>query len=297
MAGELDRCSRREALRAIGAASLLGGAMAWADEPQKSVPEEIVDTMNQLFGRHPGFRAVHAKGIVTEGEFMPSSAASTLSRAPHFQGEPVRVTARFSDGTGLPDIPDGVPDAGPRGLAVKFHLPETSTDIVANAYNGFAVSTPEEFLAFLRALAETSPNAPKPTPIEKFLAEHPKALKVAKAPKPAPVSFATEPYFSVNAFVFTNKEGKTRAGRYQLRPEAAEAYLTPEEAAKEPATYLIDELGPRLAKGPVSFRLVVQLAAAGDPVDDATEVWPEDRPLVELGVVKLTKLAADNDAA
>ena len=66
--------------------------------------------------------------------------------------------------------------------------------IISNAYNGFAVSTAEDFLALLQALAGSGPNAPKPKPIEKFLATHPKAVKAITAPKPTPVSFATEPY-------------------------------------------------------------------------------------------------------
>ena len=195
-------------------------------------------------------------------------------------------------------MPDGFPVANPHGLAVRFHLPEGgSTDIVTNAFNGFAVANGEDFLAFLRAVAESGPNAPKPTPIEKFLDTHPKAKKVVTAPKPTPFSFATEPYFGINAFLFTNRDGKARYGRYQIRPEAAEKFLTVEEAAKKPPNFLIDELGDRLAKGPARFRLVVQLAAEGDPVDDATVVWPDDRPTVELGVLSVTKPVADNDAA
>jgi catalase len=297
MIRENDRYGRREILQAIGAASLLGG-VAWGDEPEKSVPEQIVDTMNKLFGKHPGFRSAHAKGIVCEGVFTPVSSASGLSKAPHLQGKPVKATIRFSDSTGLPDIPDGMPEAGPRGMAVRFHLPEGgSTDIVSNAFNGFAFATGEDFLAFLQAVAATGKDTPKPTPVEKFLAAHPKAMKVVTAPKPTPASFATEPYFGVNAFEFTNAEGKSRFGRYQLRPEAGSRFLTAEEAAKQPPNFLIDELGDRLAKGPAKFRLVVQLAGEGDPVDDATAVWPDDRPTVELGVLSITGKVADNDAA
>jgi catalase len=296
MTRENDRYGRREILRAIGAASLLGG-LAWADEPGKSVPEQIVDTMNMLFGKHPGFRSAHAKDIVCEGEFTPDPAASTLSRAPHLHGKPVRVTVRFSDSTGVPNIPDGAPDASPHGMAVKFHLPEASTDIVTNAFNGFAVATPEDFLGLLRAVAETGPSATKPTPIERFLGTHPKALKVVTTPKPTPLSFATESYFGVNAFLFTNKDGKERYGRYQFRPDDGEKFLTAEDAAKKPANFLIDELGDRLAKGPAKFRLVVQLAAEGDPVNDATAVWPDARPTVELGVLSVIKPVPDNAAA
>jgi catalase len=297
MTRESDRCSRREILRAIGAATLLGG-IARGDEPEKSVPEQIVDTMNALFGKHPGFRAAHAKGIVCEGEFTPAASAASLSKAPHLQGQPVKVTVRFSDSTGIPDIPDGLPEAGPRGMAVRFHLPGgASTDIVSNAFNGFAVANGEDFLAFLKAVAASGKDAPKPTPLETFLASHPNAMKVATAAKPVPASFATEPYFGVNAFAFTNAEGKSRFGRYQLRPEAGARFLTAEEAARKPPNFLIDELGARLASEPAKFRIVVQLAGEGDKVDDATEVWPDDRPVVELGVLSITGKVADNDAA
>jgi catalase len=297
MIREPERYGRREFLRAIGAASLLGG-FARGDEPAKPVPEQLVDALNALFGKHPGFRAAHAKGIVCEGEFTPAPSAATLTKAPHLQGKPVKATVRFSDSTGIPDIPDGVPDAGPRGMAVRFHLGDgESTDIVANAFNGFAVATGEDFVAFLKAVAASGKDAPKPTPLEKFLESHPKAKKVATAPKPVPASFASEPYFSVNAFEFTNAEGKSRYGRYQLHPEAGAKFLTTEEAAKQPPNFLIEELGQRLASGPAKFRIVVQLAAEGDKVDDATEVWPDDRPTVELGVLTITAKAADSDAA
>jgi catalase len=297
MTGENDRWGRREILRAIGAAPLLGQVVR-GQEPAKSVPEQLVDTLNQLFGKHPGFRAAHAKGIMCEGEFTPAASASTLSRAPHLQGSPVKVTVRFSDTTGIPDVPDGLPDAGPRGMAVRFHLPGGgSTDIVASAYNGFPVATGEEFLAFLKAVAASGKDTPKPTPLDQFLAAHPQAMKVVKTPKPIPASFATEPYYGVNAFEFTSAQGKSRFGRYQLHPEAGATFLTAEDAAGKPRNFLIDELGERLAKGPARFRLVVQLAGEGDKVDDATAVWPDDRPKVELGVLSLTKLVADNDAA
>src|SRR5262249_19098680 len=176
MAREFDRYSRREILRAIGASSLLG-RVAWADEPKKSVPEQIVDALNALFGKHPGFRSAHAKGIVCEGEFTPAASAATLSKAPHLQGKLVKVTVRFSDSTGIPEIPDGVPEAGPRGMAVRFHLPGGgSTDIVTNAFNGFAVATGEDFLAFLTAVGAPGKDAPDATPPAHFFSSDPQAI-------------------------------------------------------------------------------------------------------------------------
>ena len=287
---------RREILKAL-AATLLLGPVERADDPE-SLPERIVGAMEAISGKHPGFRSAHAKGVVCEGQFVPAASAPGLSKALHFQGESVKATVRFSDSTGLPDIPDTAAGASPHGLAVRFHLQDGgSTDIVSNAFNGFAVANGEDFLALLQAVAASGKDASKPSPIEKFLATHPRALEVIKAPKPTPASFATEPYFGVNAFRFTNAEGATRHGRYQFRPHAGSKFLTAGEAAGKSANFLIDELGDRLAKDPVRFHLVVQLAAAGDPVDDATAAWPDDRPVVELGMLSVTRRVADSDAA
>jgi len=159
---------------------------------------------------------------------------------------------------------------------------------VAHSYNGFPVSTGEEFLAFARALAASGPGAPTPTPIDTFMASHPQTRWFLETPKPVPASFATEPYYGVNAFRFTNQDGTSRHGRYWMLPVGGVAHLNPADAAARPAGFLFDELVERLSRGPVEFRLVVQLAADGDPVHDGSLTWPMDRPQVELGTLSVT---------
>ena len=61
--------------------------------------------------------------------------------------------------------------------------------------------------------------------------------------------------------------------------------------------FLSEELRTRLAKGPVKFRLVVQLANAGDPTDDSSLVWPDDRKTIEMGMISVTTVVADSDTA
>ena len=106
---------------------------------QRSLPTQLVDALNGVFGKQTDNRAVHAKGIVLEGKFTPSADAATLSKAPHLQsGTTVPVTVRFSDFAGVPTIPDTDPNASPRGMAVKFKLPDGSnSDLVMHSYNGF----------------------------------------------------------------------------------------------------------------------------------------------------------------
>ena len=59
---------------------------------------------------------------------------------------------------------------------------------------------------------------------------------------------------------------------------------------------MFDELTDRLAKGPIEYKITVQVANDGDVVNDATVKWPADRKVVELGKVSLTKKVADDAA-
>ena len=57
-------------------------------------------------------------------------------------------------------------------------------------------------------------------------------------------------------------------GRYQLIPDAGRHFLSKDEIAKAAANYLEDEIGQRVAHGAVRFKVVLQLAAPGDKIDD-----------------------------
>ncbi len=263
-----------------------------APEPQ-TVYEQLVDTMYTVAGTHPGYRAVHAKGVVCEGMFRPAPGAPSLTRAPHLCGGAIPVTVRFSDNTGVPTIPDGDPNASPRGMAIRFHLRDGSiTDVVGQSYNGFPARTAEEFLGLQRALAASDAGAA----LAEFLSSHPAAKAFVQAPKPAPRSFATAAYHSINALRFTNREGTRRYGRYRIVPVAGESYLDADEVAKLTANFLFEEIRERLSRNPIEFRLMLQLAGEGDPVDDATARWPEDRALAELGMLTVIKRVVDSDA-
>ncbi len=252
-------------------------------------------------GAHPGFRPAHAKGTMYAGTFAPAPGAADLTRAPHATRPSTPVTVRFSLSAGVPTAADNDPKgSGPQGMAVRLHLGDhTHTDIVAHSHNGFPVRTGEEFLAFLLAVADgTKPDAPTPPPVAAFLAAHPAARRFVEAPKPVPASFARQHYFAVTAFKFTSAAGVSRFGRFRLVPEAGAEFLSPEQAAVRAADFLAAELSERLVGEPVRFRVVVQLAADGDVVDDATAVWPEDRPQAEFGTLTITErvdeLAPDN---
>ncbi len=269
-----------------------------APASQKSLAEQLVDAFNSVFGVHPGVRANHAKGVLLEGVFTPTASAASVSKAAHLQKRktPVPVTVRFSDGSGLPTVSDT--DEMPRGMAVKFSLPDGSkTDIVVLSYNGFPVATAEEFRDFLLAIAASGPDAPKPTAFEKFLSAHPAAKAFVEAPKPPPVSYSTLPYFGINSFKFTNAKGVATLARYQLQPVAGTQSLTKEQVSTMGPDYLTNEIRERVRRGPVKFKLLVQVAEQDDKIDDPSIAWPDTRKKVELGTITITKAVADSQAA
>ena len=257
---------------------------------------DLLGVLDQLAGgEHAGFRPAHAKGLTCAGTFVPAREAVGLTRAPHAGRPSTPVTVRYSDSTGIPTIPDNDPArSGPRGLAVRFHLADhVHTDIVAHSTDGFPVRTGDEFLAFLRAAAAFG--AGKPEALGAFLAAHPNARRFVEAPKPIPTSFTREAFFAVTSFKFTNAQGVSRHGRFRIRPEEGTAYLSNDQAAAKSADFLFDEIGPRLAKGPVRLGVFVQLAGAGDDVTNSSVPWPEGRTEVPFGTITLTARVDDRE--
>ena len=265
------------------------------DERVVALAKDLLQVFDQMFGLHPGYRAAHAKGMMLSGTFTPAPGATRLTRAPHVTRESTPVTVRFSNGTGLPDLPDNVADANPRGFAIRFNLAEhVHTDIVSHAFDGFPTRDGYQFVEFLRAAMASGPDVPSPKPVEKFLGSHPAALAFVQAPKPFPVSFATETYYGVTAFAFTNAAGQTKFGRYRIVPEAGNSFLTDDQVAKITPDYHYDEIDMRVAKGPVRFQIMAQVAADGDVTDDCTVHWPESREQVELGTLELNEVVPDS---
>jgi catalase len=255
--------------------------------------EEIVDGMNAIHGAHPGFRAAHAKGVVFTGTFTPSPNAAALCRAPHLQGDPVDVTVRFSNGAGDPTLPDADRRDG-KGLAVKFHLPGgEATDLVFVSIPVFLVRDEQSFLDFLKARApDPETGEMDMEKVGAYLAEHPETAAALQLVLPALAprrSYATTAYNSLHAFRLTNADGESRWIRYRWVPEAGEDQLSEEEIESAVGDYLQKEIVERVAEGPVAFELVARLAEDGDPLEDPTLPWPEERDTVSLGRLEVTE--------
>ena len=257
-------------------------------------PQRAIEAIHERFGDHPRHRALHAKGTLYTGTFTATPEAVHLTRAAHMQGEPVRTTVRFSNGSGDPDVPDYAPDV--RGLAVTFHLADGSrTDISAQTVPRFPFRDVDPFVEFVR-LSKPGPAAALKLPL--FLARHPRAVGALRtnlaALKPPP-SFVAPTYYALHAFKWLDAEGGERYVRYTWRPTIDIPDLGRGEAKARGPDYLSAELVMRLEQGPVRLELEVQIAGPGDDPNDPSAVWPQERERIVVGTLEVTAPTDEGD--
>ena len=249
--------------------------------------EKIVKLIHGVFGVHPTFRAMHPVGNIYRGTFTATSAAKVLTRASHFQGEPVPVTVRFSGGGGDPDAPPSTT----AGMATKFWLADGRvTDLIALNATTFVVRTVDEVIGFVEAV-EADPTTGKtdPTKLQAYINSIPTtaAAIALRHGIPAPVSFAQNNYHAIHVFRFINAEGMVRHVRYHWTPDAGVAGQTVDDMRKLPFDYLFTEMDTRTKQAPVTFTLWLEIGHDGDPINDPTAEWPEGRARIEVGHLKL----------
>ncbi|KAM5343365.1 hypothetical protein ACJ41O_011902 [Fusarium nematophilum] len=297
------------------------GTANGAERPNEKLPQELVGAMQAIFGKHPGYRTTHAKGLLVEGTFTPTEQAKTLSIAPHFNCASTPVLARFSVGGGLPHVADVADGATPKGVAIRFQIDkDTHTDLISHSFNGFAARTGEDFLAFLKvfgAFGAAQANLEKAkagggdyskeqeifnqvaAAFGAFLAGHPSAAVFVKSPKPNPHNYGTITYYEPNTHVLTNKDGKITNVRYRLDPADGE-HLYPNETPQDKddlkklgQNYLEDDLQQRFPDKPIVFAIQAHIAGPGDNLDDATIPY-KSTTFVPIGKLEINKVSDDN---
>lgn len=276
----------------IGALVLAYAAFAGAFS-HGLTPTRIVDRQ-QGPTPHAGFRRAHAKGICVEGVFRSDGAAAPWSVASVFAPGETPIAGRFSVGGNNPTAPDL--RAGVRSLALEFRLANGERWRTAmNTNPVLPIRDPQGFYDQLAAMApDPATGKPSPARMQAFFAAHPEsaAFRAWQAGYRATSSFATERYHAINAFWLVDARGQRQAVRWRLLPVATDA-----TAVGTGPDALQDELVARLARGPVAFRLNLVLAAPGDPVDDASQPWPELRRQVDAGTVVLQRATPQRNGA
>lgn len=255
----------------------------------ESQAQEAIAAIDHAAGRpQDGHRRVHAKGVLCRGTFVASPEAARMTTAAHMQGDEITATVRFSNASSNPNIDDRAPDA--RGMATAFYLPDDSgTDIVAVNLPAFVARNQRDFVAFTRAAKPVFGDYPGPRMLLHLLRHREaRAATLAVIKSKPPVSFATCRYNALHAFRWIGPDGTGRFVRYSWVPAAGEKSLTKDEIKQRGRDYLAEEIHERLAREPARFTLQLQIAADGDPVDDPTAIWPDDRERIDVGTLELT---------
>lgn len=243
-------------------------------------------------GIHLGFRRNHAKGVCLSGWFEGNGAGASLSHAALFKsGARVPVFGRFSLAGGMPMIADS--PAAVHSMALDFALPD------GEVWRTAIVAIPVFFVKDIRAFydqlvaSEPDPKTGKPDPakMKAFLESHPETVRAIGLIKAHPFAsgFANETYNSLDAFRFINADGVSTPVRWSMVPVDA---FEPAHA-EGGKNYLFEDLAARIRKGPVAWHLIVTVARPGDPTNDASRPWPEDRRRVDVGTLTVTGLAAE----
>lgn len=267
--------------------------------PGRLGPAAIVDSLEAHDGRYPGFRRAHAKGLCIEGVFTGNGEGAALSKAAMFGPRPYFVIGRLSTGGGNPYGPDGRLVFHAMALSITAENGEEWRMALDNTPM-FLVATPQAFVEFQRITAP-DPKTGKPDPARtvEFIAHHPETAAFMEwlRTAPLPSSFANGTYYSINAFRFTNQAGTMRHVRWSLVPETPFEALDKATLATMPPNFLFDDVVARLAAGPLRWRMMLTIAAPGDPVDDATKVWPADRTSIAAGVLTIVRASPEEGGA
>jgi pyruvate/2-oxoglutarate dehydrogenase complex dihydrolipoamide dehydrogenase (E3) component len=263
--------------------------------PRQLTPARFIDTFERINGLHPGFRRNHAKGVCVSGYFDSNGRAARLSKAVVFEAGRVPVVGRFALAGGMPDAADSPQTV--RSMALRFSLrdgEEWRTGM--NSIPVFAVNTPEGFRDQLVAMsADPTTGKPDPGKVQAFLAAHPESARALAAIKAQTIAagFENSTYNSLDAFEFVDSVGNPTPVRWSMVPLQPFVAATTEPPHGDP-NFLFDSLIAQVKAHPLQWRLVVTIGQPGDPTNDATIAWPDDREKVDAGTLTIDRIESED---
>jgi catalase len=278
----------------IGAFAYTGG---WFS-PHRLTPARFIDTFEKVNGIHPGFRRNHAKGMCVTGFFVSNGNGVRLSKAVIFRPGRVRVIGRFALAGGNPYASDA--SGTVRSMAILFMLPDGEQWRTGmNNIPIFVVNTPEAFRDQLVAFeADPATGKPDSVKVKEFLALHPESARAIQTIRSHPPSsgFEDSTYNGLDAFRFVDAVGNSIPVRWSMVPEQPFVEAGAAQSASQGKNYLFDALISRInqrSQPPLQWHLIVTLGQPGDPTNDATIAWPDNREHVDAGTLTIDHIESE----
>jgi catalase len=287
-------------LCAIGAVMLsVAGAFAYSGgwfSPARLTQDRMMAAFHDANGTHPGFRRNHAKGVCVTGWFESNGQAAELSKAAVFEPGRVPVVGRFALAGGMPfqaDAPSTV-----RSMALRL-LPPGGEEW-RTGMNNIPVFPVNSARGFYEQLVASTPDPvtgkPDPARTKAFLAAHPETVQALALIKKRSITsgFANSTYNGLNAFRFVDRAGASTLVRWSTVPVQPVAAGGAEPSMTADKNYLFDDLIAQIAQHPQHWRLIVTIAQADDPTNDATLPWPEGRRRIDAGTITIDQASSED---
>lgn len=266
---------------------------ALAAQPDSTTGQQMIDAFEGTFGVHAGQRRNHIKGTCAAGGFVGTSDAAALSRSALFSGKNIPVIARFSLGGGNPEVPDAAP--APRGMALELRTPGGGVQhITMINVPIFAAASPSSFRdAIIAAKPDPQTGKPDPAKLKAYAETHPDAaaLRELAGHHTPTANYYQTTYFSVHTFKFVDSKGAEHPVRWRFVPRDGTKEMTPEEMKAAPRDFLEKNLIERTKNGPAAWDMIVYVGEPGDPQDNPTLAWPEERKHFKAGTLTITEAA------
>jgi catalase len=270
--------------------------------PHQLTPARFIDTFEKVNGLHPGFRRNHAKGVCVTGFFESNGNGARLSKAIIFRPGRVQVIGRFALAGGNPYVRDT--SGNVRSMAMLFMLPDGEQWRTGmNNIPVFVVATPQAFRDQLVAFqADPVTGKPDPVKVKEFLSKYPQSARAIKTIQSHPPSsgFADSTYNSLNAFRFIDAAGNSIPVRWSMVPEQPVIEAGAAQSASQGKNYLFDALICRInqpSQHPLQWHLIVTIGQPGDPINDATIAWPDNREHVDTGTLTIDHIESEATGA
>ena len=270
-------------------------------EHDSAVVAAAMSAMEKYTGAVPGYRRAHARGHGFVGYFEATEAVAGLTVAEHLQGDRVTVVVRLSNGAGSPYAADlqSARHGATLGLGVEFALPSGGRATwAAPNMTAFPAGTPEEFVAVTAAQRPNARGRRNPLRLLWFVVRHRRTVPGLRAliGHPPIRSFAAADFHGLHAYYLVDAQGRRQAFRYHWMSTMVDARtVTGKEAALWPPQFLVEEMRQRVARGPVRWELMFELAQDGDPTHDQLLAWPASRTRIHAGTLTLTEEHPDQD--
>jgi catalase len=278
-----------------GIAGLFAYAGGWLT-PRTLSPALMINTFEQVNGRHPGFRRNHAKGVCVTGYFESNGHGVTLSKASVFLPGRVPIIGRFALSGGQPYVSDAPHTV--RSMAILFKLPngeEWRTSMINIPV--FTVNTAQGFKDQLLAFAvDPATGKPNSAAMNAFLAKYPESARAFLLIRSHPVSsgFANSAYNSLNAYRFITGKDAVVPVRWSMVPTQPFEPIDTAPSSQAGKNYLFDALIAGIHANPLQWHLVTTVGQPGDPTADATLPWPPDRQQFDAGTLTIDHVESED---